>query len=854
MGHRVMPQLPIEAILPELKAVLARGSAAVVQAPPGAGKTTYVPLALMHEEWLEGRTILMLEPRRLAARVAAARMAALIDEPVGRTVGYRIRLDSKVGPQTRIEVLTEGILTRRIQDDPVLEGVGLVIFDEFHERSLHADLGLALCLDSQAAVRRDLRIVVMSATLEGVAVAGLLGQAPVLRASGRTYAVVTRYLPPARMDVREGGFAVPERDVVRAVQAALAEHAGNVLVFLPGAPEIRRVADLLVESGLGPDTIVAPLYGMLPREAQDRAIGAPPRDKRKVVLSSALAETSLTIEGITVVIDSGLMRVPRYDLHSGLTRLQTIRVSRASADQRRGRAGRTAPGFCYRLWRIEDDARLAPFSDPEIKNADMAPLALELAQWGVSDPTSLAWLDPPPPAAFKQAIELLKELDAVDAQGRITDMGRRMAAFGLHPRLAHMLIQAERVGLGRLACRIAALLSERDILKGDASSRQADLRARLDVLYGLDGRTRHDPQAAGVDAALSRRVLELARSLEKNLDAAGAGRHGGDNVDQAGLVLAFAYPDRIARRRQGLKGKYLLSGGRGAWLPVTDPLAGEEFIVAAEMDGHPRAARVFLAAPIDPNAIEKHFGAHIVSEDFSGWDDDAQAVSAYRRRKLGQVVLTETALSRPDRADTVRALLEGVRKGGLEVLPWSKAARALRARIAFVARISPGPHAWPDMSDEGLLSALEQWLAPSLEGMLRLNDLQALDLADVLMNRLDWEHRRRLDELAPTHIRVPSGSRIPVDYESGDDPALSVRLQELFGCATTPTVAGGIPVVLHLLSPAHRPIQVTRDLAGFWRTTYAEVRKDLRGRYPRHHWPENPLEARATSRAKPRGG
>jgi len=429
-----------------------------------------------------------------------------------------------------------------------------------------------------------------------------------------------------------------------------------------------------------------------------------------------------------------------------------------------------------------------------------------------------------------------------------------MAGFGLHPRLAHMLIASKPLGLAREACKIAALLSERDILRGGASSGQADLRARLEVLHGLEGAGGRGRQATGADTTLALRVIDLARSLEQALGGRDTGRTAGDAADQAGLVLAFAYPDRIARRRGGGAGRYLLSGGRGAWLPVTDPLAGEEFLVVAEMDGDPREARIFQAAPLTLEAIERHFSAHIATEDFSGWDDDAQAVSAYRRRKLGQVVLTETALSRPDRADTVRALLEGVRKGGLEVLPWSKAARALRARIAFVARISPGPHAWPDMSDEGLLSALEQWLAPSLEGMLRLNDLQALDLADVLMNRLDWEHRRRLDELAPTHIRVPSGSRIPVDYESGDDPALSVRLQELFGCATTPTVAGGIPVVLHLLSPAHRPIQVTRDLAGFWRTTYAEVRKDLRGRYPRHHWPENPLEARATSRAKPRGG
>ncbi|MEN6473416.1 MAG: ATP-dependent helicase HrpB [Syntrophaceae bacterium] len=849
-----MTHLPIKAILPDLKAVLNNGRNAVVQAPPGAGKTTCVPLALMDEAWLEGRTILMLEPRRLATRAAAGRMAEMLDEPVGRTVGYRIRLDSKVGPQTRIEVLTEGILTRRIQNDPGLEGVGLVIFDEFHERSLHADLGLALCLDTQAALRQDLRIVVMSATLEINSVAELLGQAPVLSAVGRAYPIETRYRPLKRTHVRDGAVAVPVRDVAQAVHAALGEHPGNILVFLPGAPEIRRLEGLLAESGLGPDIIVAPLYGMLPREAQDRAIDAPPTDKRKVVLSSALAETSLTIEGVTVVIDSGFMRVPHYDPRSALTRLETLKVSRASADQRRGRAGRTAPGFCYRLWRVEEDAHLAPFSEPEIRNADMAPLALELAQWGVSDPMTLAWLDPPPTAAFNQARAMLEELDAIDNQGRITETGRRMAGFGLHPRLAHMLIACEPLGLGRLACEIAALLSERDILRGGASSGPADMRARLEILHGLEGKARHGRQGAGVDTVLARRVLDLAHNLEKTLAHPDTERQTGDTTDQAGLVLAFAYPDRIARRRTGSQGKYLLSGGRGARLPVTDLLAGEEFIVVAEMDGDPREARIFLAAPLELVAIERHFSRRIITEDSSGWDDCVQAVTAYRRRRLGQVVLREEALPQPDQAIMLQGILEGIRKGGLEVLPWSKAARTLRERIAFLARMAPRTGPWPDMSDAGLLDRLEQWLTPYLEGMQRLKDLQALDLVAVLLHQLDWEKQRRLDELAPTHIRVPSGSCIPLDYESGNDPVLAVRLQEMFGCTATPTVAGGIAVVLQLLSPAGRPIQVTRDLANFWRTTYTEVRKDLRGRYPRHYWPENPFEAQATNRAKPRKG
>lgn len=852
VGQQVMTHLPIEAILPDLKAVMKSGRNAVIQAPPGAGKTTCVPLALKDEEWLAGRTILVLEPRRLAARAAAARMAALLHEPLGRTVGYRIRLDSKVGPETRIEVLTEGILTRRIQNDPGLEGVGLVIFDEFHERSLHADLGLALCLDSQAALRQDLRIAVMSATLQSGPVAALLGKASVLSASGLACPIETRYRPPQRTNVREGASAFRERDVARAVHAALAEHAGNILVFLPGAPEIRRVEGLLLESGLGPDIIIAPLFGLLPREAQDLAILPPPAGKRKVVLSSALAETSLTIVGVTVVIDSGLMRVPRYDPKSALTRLETLKVSRASADQRRGRAGRTAPGVCYRLWRPEEDAILAPFTEPEIKNADMAPLALELALWGISDPLTLAWLDPPPQAAIKQARSLLEGLDAIDAQGRITETGRRMAGFGLHPRLAHMLVASEPLGLAREACKIAALLSERDILRAGASNLQADMRARLEVLHGLEGKAGHGRQGTDADTALARRVIDLARSLEQALAGKDTRRPADDPADQTGLVLAFAYPDRIARRRDGTGGRYLLSGGRGAWLPVTDPLASEEFIVVAEMDGDPREARIFQAAPLTLAAIERHFSAHIATEDFSGWDDDVQAVTACRRRMLGQVVLREEALPRTDRAATARAFMQGIMKAGLDVLPWNRAAIALRGRIRFLARIDGPTGAWPDMSDAGLMDQLEQWLAPYLEGMQRIKDLQALDLAAALLNRLDWEKQRRLDELAPTHIRVPSGSRIALVYEGGNDPVLAVRLQEMFGCATTPTVARGVPVVLHLLSPAGRPIQVTRDLANFWRTTYAEVRRDLRGRYPRHHWPEDPLAAQATRAAKPR--
>ncbi len=859
-------QLPIDTVLPDLKRALHKGPHAVLQAPPGAGKTTGVPLALLNEEWLAGQRIIMLEPRRLAARRAAQRMADVLDEAVGQTVGYRIRFDSQVGSQTRIEVVTEGILTRRMQNDPALTGVGLVVFDEFHERSIHADLGLALCLDTQEVLRQDLRILVMSATLQSELVAALLNEAPIITGQGQTFPVETRYLPPPSSKPGNTFFSSIERNIVNAIRRALVEDQGSILVFLPGEREIRQVERLLNQGGLGRDVLVAPLYGRLSREAQDLAILPAPAGTRKVVLATSIAETSLTIEGVNVVIDCGFSRVARFDPKSGMTRLETVRVSRASADQRRGRAGRTAPGLCYRLWSTESETNLLPFNEPEIRNADLASLALELALWGVSDPMTLKWLDSPPRAAFAQARSLLTDLHALDTHHKITPEGRRMASFGLHPRLSHMLIRACAIGQGRLACRIAALLSERDIMRHPEGPTSADLRVRIEALQATGTKNRAFADS-NVDRNAARRIIELAERFEKQLElykppskspahdkTVRLTEKASDDYsnEPVGIVLAFAYPDRIAQRRPKEYDRYVLSGGRGAWLSAADPLTREEYLVVAELDGDPQEAQIFLAAPVDLEDLVTHCAEQISIEDFSGWDDEAQAVVSWSRHLLGRLIVRERQQTNPSNDIRLPALLEGIRKTGLGHLPWDKKSLALRSRIAFIGRVTPKPHSWPEVSDSALLGNLECWLAPFLGGITRLKELQKIDLVGALFSLLSPNQQRQLDRLAPTHLPVPSGSRVPLDYGSGDTPVLSVRLQEMFGCSTTPTIAGQTPVIVHLLSPAGRPIQVTSDLANFWATTYHEVKKELCGRYPKHFWPDNPLGATPTKRAKPR--
>ena len=775
----------------------------------------------------------MLEPRRLAARAAAARLAYLRGEQVGETVGYRMRGDTRVGPRTRIEVVTEGVLTRRLQHDPTLDGVGIVIFDEFHERSLDADLGLALCLHTQRLVRPDLRLLIMSATLDGEAVARLLGDAPILTSEGRAYPVETRYVAPrtaARVD----------SSVVAAIRVALRESTGDLLVFLPGAAEIRRVESMLAD-GDDTDTIVTPLFGSMPHDAQDRAILPDPRGRRKIVLATSIAETSLTIEGIRVVIDCGLSRVPRFSPRSGMMRLETVRVSRASADQRRGRAGRLAPGICYRLWAESDDVQLLDHALPEIASADLTPLALDLAMAGITDPSELRWLDSPTPAAFAQARELLAELDALDTRGAITAHGRAIAALPVHPRLGHMLVRAKAQGDAALACQIAALLSERDIIRGADGPPDADLSRRIDALRGGNASPDVDRDAL---SRVRRDADRLARLVGADASVSG------DANQSAGALLALAYPDRVAQRRPGPRARYLLRNGRGAELTGSQALAPAPWIVAAEVDDRRPESRIFLAAALDADDVQRLFVDQITVDDVVELDDATGGIVARRRERLGDIVLRESVIARPSPDQTRRALLDAIRRRGVGALPWRDAATRLRARIAFVARHDP---AWPDVSDAALLAQLDDWLAPALSGIRRLDELERIDFVSLLDARLDWRQRRDLDVLAPSHISVPSGSRVAIDYSNVDAPSLAVRIQEVFGMTESPLILGGrVAVTMQLLSPASRPVQVTRDLAGFWRTSYFDVRKELRGRYPKHDWPEDPLAAVATRRAKPK--
>jgi ATP-dependent helicase HrpB len=824
-----MDRLPIDAALPGLIAALAQHPSVVLQAPPGSGKTTRVPIALLEQPWLAHRRTVLLEPRRLAARAAARFMARGLGESVGATVGYRVRRDTRVGPGTRLEVVTEGVLTRLIQADASLEGIGLLIFDEFHERSVHADLGLALALQTQALLRPDLRILVMSATLDGAAVARLLGGAPVVTGAARSFPVETRYRPP-----REGSRL--EDSVADTVRAALHDEGGDLLVFLPGAGEIRRVASKL-SGGLDARVSVVPLYGDLAPDAQDAAIQPSPAGRRKVVLATSIAQTSLTIEGVRVVIDAGLARVPRFSARNGMARLATVRISLASAEQRRGRAGRVAEGVCYRLWPERLDLTLPSHDTPEILETDLAPLALELADAGIADPGQLRWLDPPPAAALAQARELLFELGAIDAAGRPTSHGRRMAGIGVHPRLAHMLIRAAELGFRRTGSELAAILADRDPMRGTAAD--ADIRTRLEALR------RGDPS---IPAAVRHRLRAEAKRLS---DGIGTGsRADAGDLSAAGMLLSLAYPDRVGQRRPGGAQRFLLRNGQGAHFAVSEPIGESAFVVAAELDGDPRESRIFLAAPVTLDEVLEQYGHQLVTEEVVDWDAAAESVIARRRVRLGALVLREEPLRDPDPAAVRRALTAWIVRSGLGTLRWSDAALGLRARLAFLHALDDS---WPDVSDPVLTATLGEWLGPMLAGVRRRSELKRCDLESALLSLLDWRRRRELDQLAPTHLKVPSGSRIAINYGDPAAPVLPVRLQEVFGWQETPRIAGGrVPLTLHLLSPAHRPVQVTQDLAGFWRGTYFEVRKDLKGRYPKHSWPDDPLTAVPTRRVRPR--
>ena len=840
----ILPKdLPITAVLGDVQNALADSSSAVLQAPPGAGKTTCVPLYLLNASWLEGRKILLLAPRRLAARAAAGHMADLLQESVGQTVGYRVRLDSRVSAATRIEVVTEGVLTRMLQSDPSLDGIGLVIFDEFHERSLDADLGLALCLDMQGVLNPELRLLIMSATIETSTISALLDHAPVISCQGRSFPVETHYV----------GRHTPKfssEAIAAAVLSAARKESGSMLVFLPGAAEIRKTARLLEKAGLGAEWIIVPLFGNLSRIGQDQAIESAPAGKHKIVLATSIAETSLTIEGIRLVVDCGLQRVPRYDVRSGLTRLVTIPVSRASADQRRGRAGRTGPGVCLRLWSHRVHHTLPAAHRPEILETDLTGLALELAIWGVDDPSRLRWIDAPSTSAFESAGRLLRSLGALDEDGRISDHGRRMAALPLHPRLAHMILAADSMGQGGIACDLAALLAERDVVRFERGRTDADMHIRLDLVQAARRKQSLTYPAAAIDFSAVHRVVRMADHLRRHLGVSAAD----SESESIGRLLAWAYPDRVARRRPTGRGSFLLANGRGAVLDPVEPLAGEAFVIAVELDGNRRNARIHRAAACEADILMTQFAEQIQWAETIAWDPERKFVATRRDLKLGALTLRSEPLNAPDPHQLLAALLDGIRHQGLDCLPWNRALRQWQNRICFLRRFAGDHQQWPDVSDDGLLKHLAQWLAPYLTGITRLRDLARIDLKKALNGMLSYHQRQLMDELAPTHLTVPSGSRIPIDY-AGDIPLLAVRLQEMFGLSTTPAVAGGRqPLLIHLLSPAGRPVQITQDLAGFWRTGYPEVKKELKGRYPKHYWPDEPLQAPATARVRPRGG
>ena len=840
--------LPIDAALPALRAAVAAHANVVLQAPPGAGKSTGVPLALLAAESLQAGKIVMLEPRRLAARAVATRMAQMLGESVGQTVGFRTRLESRTGKNTRIEVVTEGILTRWLQRDAALEGVAMVIFDEFHERSLNADLGLALCLEAQAQVREDLRILVMSATLDTAAVAQLLGGAPVVSAEGKAFDVETRWAGAIAANRGQREIDIATR-TARTIAQALESEPGDVLAFLPGQAEIRRAQQQLEDGGLPRGVSVLPLFGDLTAAEQDAALRPGDAQHRKIVLATNIAETSLTIEGVRVVVDSGLARRARFDPATGMSGLETVRISRASADQRRGRAGRLGPGVCYRLWSESEHASLPAQTAPEILEADLAPVALDLAEWGVSDPRTLRWLDAPPAATFAQARALLHSLDAIDAQGRITPHGRALARLGTHPRLAHMIVHGAELGLQRLALEIAGVLGERDLLRWNAGRRDADLRLRIEALRR--GRV-DDPHVAAdvrVDGGARQRALRSVEVLQRQVESRAAASSETDA--DIGRLLAFAYPDRIAQSR-GAGGRYLLSGGRGARLADAQSIAQAEFLVVADLDAGDREALIRLAAPLPRAALEADLASLIEHRQRFEWDAREQAVVAQDERWLGAIRLGERRLENPDSARVMSALLGGIRELGLDALPWTKEARALRQRLTFAREVDTQPsRPWPDVSDNALLATLDDWLAPWLTHMSRRDHLARLDMTGIIAALLDWNQRQRLDEIAPMHLQVPSGSRIPIDYSAA--PTVAVRLQEVFGLSTTPAVGGGrVPLTLQLLSPAQRPVQVTKDLASFWARGYAEVKKELKGRYPKHYWPDDPTTAVATARARPR--
>jgi ATP-dependent helicase HrpB len=824
--------LPIDEALPRLIQTLAAEPRAVLVAPPGAGKTTRVPLALLDADWRGDGRIIVLEPRRLAARAAAERMAGLLDQSLGEIIGLRVRLQSAIGPKTRVEVVTEGVFARMILDDPSLDGIAAVLFDEFHERSLDADLGLALALDAQAALRPDLRLLVMSATLDGARVATLMDAAPVIESQGRAFPVETVYLGRDPRERIEDASA-------RAVLRALAEEPGSILVFLPGQAEITRLATALAEKTRDPAVDICPLYGAMDRAAQDRAIKPAAAGRRKIVLATSIAETSLTIDGVRVVIDCGLVRAPRFEPDLGLTRLETLRVSRAAADQRRGRAGRTQPGVCYRLWDEAGTGALPAFAQPEIVSADLTGLLLDLAAWGARDPAELAWLDPPPAPAVTEARALLRDLGALDAEGAITPRGKALRGLPLPPRLARMVLQAELCGSGEQASDLAVAITERG-LGGDSP----DLGDRLD-------RFERDHSQRSKDARrLAQSIARQARASAREL-----GETAEKRVLSPGGLIALAYPDRIARPR-GKPGEFLMANGRAASLEPHLSLARAKMLAVAEVAGRAGASRILAAAELDEVLFETLFADRIESRDETRFDAASGALRRRAARRFGALTLGEKNLPLAASPENAALLARGAAAFGIDRLGWSKAQIQTRERVAFLRKALPegAENPWPDLTEAGLSASAETWLAPFIEGCQKLDDIDAECLGAALAALLPWDLARKLDEEAPTHFATPAGSSIALDYSSAEGPALAARVQEFYGLSTHPTLAGGrAPLTLHLLSPAHRPIQITRDLPGFWKGSWASAKAELKGRYPRHLWPDDPAGAAPTTRAKPRG-
>ncbi|MGA9047100.1 ATP-dependent helicase HrpB [Sulfuricurvum sp.] len=829
-----MNTLPIHEVIGEIRTSLTSGNRLILQAPPGAGKTTAVPLSLLEEAWLEEKQIIMLEPRRIAARSAASRMAQLLGEKVGMRVGYQIRAEKQLSSQTKILVVTEGILTRMIQNDPSLENIALIIFDEFHERHLHSDLSLAFALQSQEVLREDLKILVMSATLDTQSLQSLLKDSPLITSEGRSFPVTIEHLPPNTPSI-EPKKIIPA--IMGILQDLLQKDEGSILVFLPGTREIKSLESSLREYCRSMDIVIAPLYGELSKTDQIKAIE--PSEKRKIVLATNIAETSLTIEGITIVVDSGLEKVLTFDSRSGMQRLVTRTISRASADQRAGRAGRLSRGKCYRLWSALSHHALASHKEPEIRMCDLTPLSLELSAWGSSE---LSWIDPPPPKALEHGASLLHVLGATDMRGHITPHGKEIMRLGVHPRLAHMILSARSLGYQSEGVLLAALLSERDIFPRH-DYRTSDMRERF---WRLSERlTRHPNNRSEAEDTVLKTARELSGRLGASLELSS------DFPDpMIGLLLALAYPDRIGRLRNAKGDKYLLSNGKEAILSREDALSGEAWVVIAESDGNPTMARIYRCAPLDSDLLKHHAPDLFTTKESISWNADAQRVEAREITSLGSIVLESSPLSAPDPVQMKRTLIEGIRSHGLEALYWSPKSLALRYRLQALRHHSPDL-SFGDFSDETLLASLERWLLPHLTTQSSLRECESLDLYTILASQLTWEQMQRLDSLLPTQFTAPTGNRISLDYSDPEAIVLAVRIQEVFGLESHPSVLEGkVPLLLHLLSPARRPIQVTRDLPGFWKGSYNEVKKEQKGRYPKHYWPDDPHKAEATSKTK----